>query len=176
MRAWPSWTIGSGIIGIALGATALAAQSAPAAGGGTPAAAVCSLASNEEFQNAYGVNPQIGIIPDDPTPTEMVWGPHCDFADGSIDLFTRKSPPAELERVLGLTQAEKQRVPVEGLGQRAFFTVIYPDDQYRRAGLLAVFVGPRILTMTMDAHQDRPAAETRPKLEQLAKLVLPRLK
>ena len=106
----------------------------------------------------------------------MVWGPHCDYSGGSIDLFTKKSPPEELERVLTLTKAEKQRAPVPGLGQKAFFTVVYPDGQYRRAGLLAVFAGPKILTITMNAHQDKVAAETRPRLESLAKLVLSRLK
>ncbi|HEX3275431.1 MAG TPA: hypothetical protein VHR43_11285, partial [Gemmatimonadales bacterium] len=166
MRARWRWT-GLVMISSAMCATRLAAQSA---------ADVCALATNEEFQRAYGVDPRIGIIPDDPTPTEMVWGPHCDFSAGSMDLFTKKSPPAELDRVLALTKAEKQRVPVSGLGQKAFFTVIYPDDQYRRAGLLAVFLGPKILTITMDAHQNKVASETRPGLETLAKLVVPRVK
>ena len=174
MRAWRRRMVGVVMAGIALWATKLHAQSAPAkAGGGID---VCSLASNEEFQQAYGVNPQIGIIPDTPTPTEMRWGPHCDFAAGSIDLFTKKSPPAELERVLTMMEAKQERVPVSGLAGKAFFTVIYPDDQYRRAGLLAVNLGSRILVMTMDAHQDKAASETRPKLEGLAKLVLPRVK
>ncbi|HEX5576384.1 MAG TPA: hypothetical protein VFX42_10960, partial [Gemmatimonadales bacterium] len=108
--------------------------------------------------------------------TEMVWGPHCDYADGSIDLFTKKTPSAELDRVLTLTKGGKQRVPVQGLGQRAFFTTIYPDDQYRRRGFLAVFLGPRIVTLSMDPQGDEPLETTRPKLEGLAKLVLPRLK
>jgi hypothetical protein len=137
---------------------------------------VCSLATNEEFQQAYGVDPRIGIIPDEPTATEMVWGPHCDYTAGSITLFTKKSPSAELDRVLEMSKADKQRVPVQGLGDRAFFTVIYPDDKYRRAGLLAVFVGTRIVAITMDAHEAKPAEATRPKLEGLAKLVLPRLR
>ena len=87
----------------------------------------------------------------------MVWGPHCDYSPGSITLFTEKTPSAELERVLGLTKAIKQRDPVQGLGQRAFFTVIYPDDQYRRQGLLAVFMGPRIVTLSMDPIRRRDA-------------------
>jgi hypothetical protein len=64
--------------------------------------------------------------------------------------------------VLTLTNATKQRTPVQGLGQRAFFTVVYPDDKYRRAGLLAVFTGPRIVTMNMDAHGDNSPEETLP--------------
>jgi hypothetical protein len=147
--------------------TALTAQAAP-----DP----CSLASNEEFQRAYEVDPRIGIIPDVPTKTEMVWGPHCDYQSGSITLFTKKTPSAELERVLGLAKAGKQRAPVQGLGQRAFYTVIYPGDEYREQGFLAVFLGPRIVTFGMDAHHDEAVEATRPRLEGLAKLVLPRLK
>jgi hypothetical protein len=172
MREWWRWMVGSGLMASAVWSTALTAQSAPAGSGND----VCSLTTYQEFQRAHGINPQIGLIPDDPVATEMVWGPHCDYADGSIDLFTKKSPSSELERVLTLTKGGKQRVPVQGLGQRAFFTTIYPDDKYRRRGFLAVFIGPRILTLSMDPQGDEPLETTRPKLEGLAKLVLPRVK
>jgi hypothetical protein len=175
LTAWSGEAASSAVMPMALSAIMLIAQSALAAGPGAGNDA-CSLATNEEFQRAHGIDPRIGIIKEAPTPTEMVWGPHCDYTGGSIDLFTKKSPPAELERVLTLMKADKQRAPVEGLGQKAIFTVIYPDDQYRRAGLLAVFAGPKILVITMDAHQNKAAADTRPRLEGLAKLVLPRLK
>jgi hypothetical protein len=165
--------VGGGMLAAVVGCTARAAEATPKRGDTTTD--VCSLATNEEFQQAYGVNPQIGIIPDEPTATEMVWGPHCDYTAGSITLFTKKSPGAELDRVLAMSKADKQRVTVQGLGDRAFFTIIYPDDRHRRAGLLAVFVGPRIVTFTMDAHEDKPVDATRPRLESLAKLVLPRL-
>jgi len=163
----------SGSTAIGLFAITVMTQTALAAGSSN---AACALATNEEFQRAYGIDPRIGIIKSDPTPTEMVWGPHCDYSGGSIDLFTKNSPPAELDRVLTMMKAEKQRAPVEGLGQKAFYTVIFPDDQYRRAGLLAVFAGPKVLVITMDAHQNKNPAETRPRLESLAKVVLPRLK
>ncbi|HEY7479159.1 MAG TPA: hypothetical protein VH680_01475 [Gemmatimonadales bacterium] len=173
MRGWWRWTILPGIMASAANFTALSAQATPAGQGG---ADVCALATDEEFQRAQGINPQIGIIPNEPTATEMAWGPHCDYSEGSIDLFTKKSPSDELERVLGLTNASKQRTPVQGLGERAFFTEVYPDDKYRRRGLLAVFLGPRIVTFTMDPEGEEPLSATRPKLEQLAKLVLPRVK
>jgi len=160
---------------MSLFACTLIAQSALAAGSG-PSNDACALSTNEEFQRAYGIDPRIGLIKEAPTATDMVWGPHCDYSGGSIDLFTKQSPPAELERVLTMMKAEKQRVPVAGLGQKAFFTVIFPDDPYRRAGVLAVFAGPKILTIMMDAHQNKAPAETQPRLENLAKVVLPRLK
>ena len=65
---------------------------------------------------------------------------------------------------------------MQGLGQRAFFTTVYPDDKYRRRGFLAVFLGDRILAISMDPQGDEPLEATRTKLEGLAKLVLPRLK
>jgi hypothetical protein len=166
MRGWWRWAVGSGITAGAVCTAPLAAQAAAAMD-------VCALASNAEFQEAHGVNPQIGIIPDEPVLTAMTWGPHCDYSEGSIDLFTNSS---ELDRVLALTKAEKQRVPVQGLGQRAFFTVTYPDDEYRRRGFLAIFTGSRVLGLSMDDSKNLPVQATRPKLEGLAKLVLPRLR
>jgi hypothetical protein len=136
---------------------------------------VCSLATEAEFQQAQGIDPRIGIIPNTPVATQMVWGPHCDYGPGSIDLFTEKSPPAELERVLGLMKAIKHRDPVRGLGDRAFFTIIYPDDQYRRRGVLAVFRASRIVTLSMDPRGEEAPSTTRPKLEGLAKAVLARI-
>ena len=174
MREWMRRTVGLGLIAGAVWSTALGAQAAPAGKGGS-GSDVCSLATEAEFQQAQGIDPRIGIIPNTPVATQMVWGPHCDYSPGSIDLFTEKTPSAELERVLGLTKATKQRDPVQGLGQRAFFTVIYPDDQYRRAGFLAVFMGPRLVTFSMDPPGDDTPESTRPRLEALAKLVLPRL-
>jgi hypothetical protein len=170
MRGWWSRAVVPGMMATAVCSTALPAQAAP---GSDP----CSLVSEVEFQEAQGINPAIGVIPTDPpVVTEMVWGPHCDYSPGSIDLFTKKSPEAELERVLELTKGGKQRVPVPGFGKRAFFTTIYPEDEYRRRGLLAIYLGDRILAISMDPPGDEPLEATRPKLEGLAKLALPRLK
>jgi hypothetical protein len=170
MRRCLRWAIAPGMMASAVCSTALTAQAAPGSD-------LCSLATEVEFQQAQGVNPAIGIIPmDPPVLTEMVWGPHCDYSPGSIDLFTKKSPEAELERVLKLMNGGKERVPVQGFGRGAFFTTIYPDDEYRRRGLLAISLGDRILAISMDPPGDEPLEATRPKLEGLAKLVLPRLK
>ena len=175
MRGWLRWKIGVCVIGGAAWSTALAAQGAPAKAAGS-AADVCALATDEEFQRSQGIDPRIGLIPSTPVATQMVWGPHCDYGPGSIDLFTEKSPNAELERVLALMQATKKRDAIQGLGPRAFFTVIYPDDQYRERGLIALYIGSKIVTLSMDPRGEESPESTRPKLEGLAKLVLPRLK
>jgi hypothetical protein len=140
---------------------------------GQAPANACSLATSEEFQRAHGVNPAIGILPSTPEYTEVSWGQHCDFPEGAIDLFTSS---AELERVLALVKAPKDRTPVPGLGKRAFFTVVYPGDQYRERGLLAIDTGSKLVAISMDHDEKEPVTATRPKLEELAKLVLPRLK
>jgi len=171
MRGWWIGNVGAGRLAGAACALALLAQGAAAQAAGP--VDPCTLATSEEFQRAYGINPKIGLLPDTPELNEMSWGPHCDFADGSIDLFKSKS---EMERVLELTKAVKQRTPVPGVGKSAFFTVVYPDDQYRRRGLLAVDTGSHLIAITMDDHEGEPVETTRPKLEGLAKLVLPRLK
>ena len=175
MRGGMRRVVGLGLIASAVWSSALGAQAAPADKAAS-ASDVCSLATDAEFQEAQGINPAIGLVPNDPESTQMVWGPHCDYSTGAIDLFTEKSPGAELERVLGLTKAMKKRDPVQGLGDRAFFTVIYPGDKYRERGFLAVFQGPRIVTLSLDPKGEDAPETTRPKLEALAKLVLSRLK
>ena len=78
--------------------------------------------------------------------------------------------------MLELTKGGKKRDPVQGLGQRAFFTTVYPDDPYRQRGLLAIYLGDRILAISMDPPGDDTPESTRPQLEGLAKLVMSRLK
>ena len=168
------WKAGSGRITGVVWALLLVTH--PAAAQAAASIDPCTLASNEEFQRAYGVDPRIGIIPSTPELTQMNWGPHCDFSSGSIDLLTTKSPGAELDRVLGLMEAAKQRTAVSGLGKRAFFTEVYPNDKYRHRGLLAIDTGSHLLAISLDVREGEPGESTRPKLEGLAKLVLPRVK
>jgi hypothetical protein len=159
-----------------VGILKLMVQAAPA-GQRSSGQNVCALATSAEFDQAYEIDPRMRGMASDPMATDMSWGPHCDYDGGSIDLFQTKPQDKELERVLGLMEAGKQpRLPVTGLGQRAFFTIIYPDDQYRRRGFLAVYAGPRIVTFSMDGQANEAIDATRPRLERLAKLVLPRLK
>lgn len=175
MRVPIRQTVGAWLIAGAAWAPALRAQAAPAASASS-GFDVCSLATDAEFQQAHGIDPRIGMIPSTPEVTQMSWGPHCDYSQGSIDLFNEKSPSAELDRVLTLTKARKERDAVPGLGQRAFFTVVYPGDQYRQRGFLAVSLGPKIVTLSMDPSGGERPEDTRPKLEGLAKLVVPRVK
>lgn len=167
MRGWWRCAVVPGML--AVGSTALGAQAAPEND-------ICLLVTEVEFQEAQGIHPTLGIIPTDPPVlTEMVWGPHCDYSPGSIDMFTKKSPKAELERVLEISKGGKQRAAVQGLGRPAFFTTVYPDDKYRRRGFLVVTLDKSLLAISMDPTGDDPPESTRPKLEGLAKLALSRL-
>ena len=50
-----------------------------------------------------------------------------------------------------------------------------PNNKYNRIGLLAVYAGPRVLQLVLDAQGEEPIEATKPRLERLARLVLPRV-
>jgi hypothetical protein len=152
----------------------LAMRAAPA---GKPAASfdACALATNAEVSEIAAEKPEIAKFWD--APTTSLGGVQCEYSGGSIRVYFGKTPGAELDATLKNFQADKQpRVPVQGIGDRAFFMIPMPDNKYNRLGLLAVYAGPRVLQLTLDAQGDEPIEATRPRLERLAKLVLPRLK
>lgn len=175
MRNWCQTTVLTAAAGVAL-TTALSAQSAAPAKRGGPFDA-CTLATKAEFQQASEVKPEFARFASDPEP--VYGGMACQYSTGLIQVYepsARGTAAEALERTLKTFKQEKEtRVPVQGLGDRAFFAEIYPDDQYRRAGLLAVYVGKRVVMLAMEPNHNERLALTRPRLERLAKVVLPRL-
>jgi hypothetical protein len=134
----------------------------------------CTLATNAEVASAAEERPEIARYWS--APVASFGGAHCDYDGGSIRVYQGKAAAASFESTLTAFGADKApRTPVAGLGDRAFFLVLYPGDQYKRLGLLAVYAGPRVLQLTFDAHGEEPIEATRPRLEKLARLVLPRL-
>jgi hypothetical protein len=135
----------------------------------------CTLASNAEVSQIAEERPEIAKFWE--PPTASFGGSHCDYGGGSIRLYRGKSAAAAFESTLKSAKADKQpRVPVSGIGDKAFFMIPVPDNQYQRVGLLAVYSGADVLQLTLDAHQNESLDATRPRLERLAKLVLPRLR
>jgi hypothetical protein len=153
----------------------LAMRAVPA---GTAAATpfdACMLATNAEVGEIAGEKPEMVKFWD--PPTTSLGGTHCDYGDGSIRVYMGKDPAAALESSLRAFKADKQpRVPVGGIGSKAFFMIPIPGDKYNRLGLLAVYTGSRVLQLTLDAQGEEPIEATKPRLERLAKLVLPRVK
>ncbi|MEO7475755.1 MAG: hypothetical protein ABIY46_10535, partial [Gemmatimonadales bacterium] len=130
----------------------------------------CMLATNAEVSEIAEEKPDLAKYW--PAPRTSLGGAHCDYGGGAIRVYQGKTPAAALEGVLKGTNADKQpRVPVAGLGDKAFFMIPMPDNKYNRFGLLAVYAGPRVLRLTLDAHGDEPIEATRPRLERLARLV-----
>lgn len=145
------------------------------AGSGSASLDACMLATNAEVGRISEVKPELARLWS--APTASFGGSHCDYGGGSIRIYHGKSPAAGLEGTLKAFKADKQpRIPVQGIGDKAFFMIPKPDDEYTRLGLLAVYAGPRVLQLTLDAHGDEPIEKTRPRLERLARLVLPRLR
>ena len=144
--------------------------------GGSTAASfdACMLATNAEVGEAAEAT---GFVQYWPAPATSLGGAHCDYGGGSIRVYQGKAFPAGLEATLKTYKADKEpRIPVQGLGDKAFFMIPAPNDKYNRLGLLAVYAGPKILQLTLDTNGDEPITATRPRLERLAKLVLPRLR
>jgi len=161
----------------------LAMRTAPAGGRATSTGAgsgaapldACMLATNAEVSQIAEEKPAIAKYWS--APAASFGGSHCDYDGGSIRIYQGKAAAAALEATLKAFKADKQRrVPVGGVGDKAFFMIPMPDNKYNRLGLLAVYAGPRVLQLTLDAQGDESIEATRPRLERLARLVLPRLR
>jgi hypothetical protein len=152
----------------------LAMRTAPA-GKSAPSFDACQLATNAEVSQIAEEKPEFAKFSS--APTASLGGSHCDYDGGSIRVYQGKAPAAALDATLKAYKADKEpRVPVQGIGDKAFFMIPMPDNKYNRLGLLAVYAGPRVAQLTLDARGDEPIEATRPRLERLARLVLPRLR
>jgi hypothetical protein len=132
----------------------------------------CLLATNAEVGQVAEEKPEFAKYWE--APAASLGGAHCDYGGGSIRVYQGKAAAAALESTL--KGFKEPRTPVQGIGDKAFFMIPYPNDRYKRLGLLAVYAGPAVLQLTLDAQGDEPLTATRPRLEQLARLVLPRLR
>ncbi len=158
---------------VAPGPGAGAATAGTAGSAGTRLDA-CTLATNAEVARIAEERPEIAQYWS--APVSSFGGSHCDYDGGSIRVYQGRSAAADFEGTLRAVGADKApRTPVSGIGDRAYFLIPYPDDPYKRLGLLAVHTGPRVVQLTFDAKGGEPIEATRPRLERLAQLVLPRL-
>jgi hypothetical protein len=149
---------------------------AASSGGGASAPLdACTLATNAEVAQAAEERPEIAQYWS--APVASFGNSHCDYDGGSIRVYQGKNAASNFESTVKAFGADKApKTPVSGLGDRAYFIIPYPDDQYKRLGLLAVHSGSNVLQFILDAHGNEPIEATRPRLEKLARLVLPRLK
>jgi hypothetical protein len=177
MRGWRTRKLVPLLAAGAAVPAALLAQGASAVRRGAPFDA-CALATNAEVQQVAEVRPELARLWDPPEPS--AGGFHCDYSGGAIEVYepSQGQPAAaRLERTLKIWKSDKEpRTPVRGLGDRAFFMVPFPNDEHRRAGLLAVYAGPRVVMLTLDARRNERIELTQPRLERFARLVLPRVK
>lgn len=134
----------------------------------------CALATKEEVARIAEIPAMFAQHLSAPESSLNGW--RCEYDGGSIQAFSGKSAEADFANMLKLMKADGQpRTPVSGVGDRAFFMIPFPDDQYRDFGLLAVYKGSQILQLTIDPNAGETAAATRPRLEALARLALARL-
>jgi hypothetical protein len=154
--------------------TGAAVASAGGSGSSAPIDA-CTLATNAEVAQAAEERPEIAQYWS--APVASFGNSHCDYDGGSIRVYQGKNAASNFESTLKAFGAEKApKAAVAGIGDRAYFIIPYPDDQYKRLGLLAVHSGSTVVQLIFDANCDEPIEATRPRLEKLARLVLPRLR
>jgi hypothetical protein len=154
-------------------AAPLAAQS-PAGSAAAPGPDACALATNAEVKEVSGADPRFTRFWQEPEP---LGSSRCEYSGGSLEVYRGRTAPADFEGTLKNFKVDKEpRVPVQGIGDRAFFMIPKPGDEYQRIGLLAVYAGPRVVVLTLEANKDEPLDATRPRLERFAKLVLPRIR
>ena len=168
---------------VAVRVIGLGMRAAPGTGAGVAAAGsagsgasldVCTLATNAEVAQAAEEPPELAQYWS--APVASLGNSHCDYGGGSIRVYQGKNAAASFESTLKAFKAEKApKTPVSGIGDRAYFMIPYPDDQYKRLGLLAVHTGSRVVQFILDARGTEPIEATRPRLERLAQLVVPRL-
>ena len=152
---------------------ALAMRAAPAAKS-TASFDACQLATNAEVSQIAEERPEFAKFWS--APEASFGGAHCQYDGGSIQVYHGKASAAALESNLKAFKADKEpRVPVQGVGDKAFFMIPMPNNEYNRFGLLAVYAGDRVLQLVLDAQGDESIEATKPRLERLARLVLPRL-
>jgi len=162
------------VIALGMRAAPGAGTGAVAAGGRGSALDACTLATNAEVAKAAEERPDVAKYWS--APTASFGNAHCDYDGGSIRVYQGKAAAANFESTLKALGADKApKTPVAGIGDRAYFLIPYPNDRYKRLGLLAVHSGSSVVQFTLDAHGTEPIEATRPRLERLARLVLPRL-
>jgi hypothetical protein len=145
------------------------------AGAGAASFDACQLATNAEVSEIAEERPDIAKYWS--APTASFGGSHCDYDGGSIRVYQGKASAAAFDGTLKAYKADREpRTPVAGIGDKAFFMIPMPGNKYNRLGLLAVYAGPRIVQLTLDAQGDEPIEATRTRLERLARLVLPRVR
>jgi hypothetical protein len=149
-------------------------NAAPAAGKGAASLDACTLATNAEVAQAAEEKKEFAQYWS--APVSSFGGSHCDYEGGSIRVYLGASASTNFESMLKSAGAEKAaRTPVSGIGDRAVFLIPNANNPYKRLGLLAVYSGSRVIQLTLDAKGQEPIEATRPRLERLAKLVLPRV-
>jgi hypothetical protein len=161
---------------IKLGIRAAPGAHTASSGGGAGADAAtrdaCTLATNAEVAKVAGDEPE--AVKHWMAPRTSAGGSHCDYTGGSIRVYQSST---DFESTLKNWKLDKvQRVPVSGIGDKAFFMNPEPDKETGSAGVLAVYAGRRVLQLSLVSDWNEPVAATRPRLEQFAKLVLPRIK
>jgi len=132
----------------------------------------CSLITRADVKAATGREPLR-----EPEPAGQ-GGWICSVGTVELKLYTGANSWDAWESTLRNFKKDKEpRVPAAGLGERAYFLFLKPDNPSRdAAAILVAKSGEHTVVLSIDAAPGQAAEATRPALESLMKSVLARLR
>lgn len=139
---------------------------------GAPSAA-CALLTDDEIVKISGHRSYTK-----PEGTKLTnGGSACDYSGGNVTLFSGPKADESYEALLkNFKKGETPRVPVAGIGDRAYFMAPKPRDEYEgRYQILVVKKGAHTVAIALEAQKNESTESLQPKVMALAKIALARL-
>jgi hypothetical protein len=146
--------------------------SSASAQGQTPAA--CSLLSNADVEKVTGRH-----LYTDPDQTSLAdAGSACTFDIAQVILFSGdRSEERWTAYVRRWGHGDEPRLPVSGVGDRAYVFYPKPRDQYEGVhAVVVVRVGQHTIGVSVEAEEGQPAESVRPQAIALARMVAAKLR
>jgi hypothetical protein len=104
-------------------------------------------------------------------------GSACDYSGANVTLFSGPKSDESYEALLkNFKKDQTPRVPVAGIGDRAYFMAPKPRDEYEgRYQMLVVKKGAHTFAIALEAQKNESTESLQPKVMALAKMALARL-
>jgi len=154
----------------------LTAQSRGSGGAGLEAPDVCALVSHDQVKK-LSEDPMTKFW-SEPEAMMLRGGSVCQYGGGVIYLFSGDNSEASWNGMLKAFKQDAQpRTPIGGIGDRAYLMYGKPQNEYQdRAAFVVATVGRHTVAMALFANGDEPLERVRPRVEALARLVVPKLR
>ncbi len=154
----------------------LAAQTRASRGAEPDPPDVCALVTHDEVKR-LSEDPMTKFWTE-PEAMMLRSGSVCQYSGGVIYLFSGSNSEASWNGMLkSFKQASQPKTPLSGIGDRAYLMYGKPDNEYQdRPAFVVATVGQHTVAVALFANGDEPVERVRPRVEALAKLLVPKLR